>query len=39
MVDTCDDFFLISDLYKIYLFCVKRVLVEPNMLSDAVNEN
>lgn len=29
MVDSAgDDFFLIYDLYKIYLFCVKRVLME-----------
>ena len=29
MVDSSDDFFLIYDIYKIYLFCVKRVLLHP----------
>ena len=29
MVDSSgDDYFLIYDLYKIYLFCVKRVIME-----------
>lgn len=26
--DSSDDFFLLYDLYKIYLFCVKRVIIE-----------
>ena len=35
MVDSqSDDFFLIYDLYKIYLFCVKHVIVETQSMGD-----
>ena len=35
MVDSqSDDFFLIYDIYKIYLFCVKHVIVETQRMGD-----
>lgn len=38
MVDSSgDDFFLIYDLYKIYLFCVKRVILEHKMADGTVD--
>lgn len=37
MVDSSDDFFLIYDLYKIYLFCVKRVLIEHHPVCELVD--
>jgi len=39
MLDSSDDLFLIYDLYKIYLFCVKRVLMEQSQPSEKANRS